>query len=96
MAKQNKLAVFTHLEEEFVPAGLLILTEENTTVIASEFAYGLKYLARHNAIEIDPVSLSIADKAAVRKRRILPAADLKMFGGIRDAAPDAWGRCVIE
>lgn len=96
MAKQNKLAVFTHLEEEFVPAGLLTLTEENTSVTASEFAYGLKYLDRHNAIEIDPVSLSIADKAAVRKRKIVPAANLKMFGGIRDAAPDAWGRRVIE
>jgi serine/threonine-protein kinase HipA len=96
MAKQNKLAVFTHLEEEFAPAGFLTLTEENTSVIASEFAYGLKYLDRHNAIEIDPVSLSIADKAAVRKRKIVPAADLKMFGGIRDAAPDAWGRRVIE
>jgi len=57
MAKQNKLAVFAHLEEEFVPAGILALNEENTAVIASEFAYGLKYLARHNAIEIDPVSL---------------------------------------
>ncbi len=96
MANQKKLAVFTHLEEEFVPSGILTLTEENTTVIASEFAYGLKYLARHNAIEIDPVSLSIADKAAVRKRKIAPAAGLKMFGGIRDAAPDAWGRRVIE
>lgn len=96
MAKQNKLAVFAHLEEEFAPAGILTLTEENTTVIASEFAYGLKYITRHNAIEIDPVSLSIADKAAVSKRKIVPAADLKMFGGIRDAAPDAWGRRVIE
>lgn len=96
MANQNKLAVFAHLEEEFVPAGILTLTEENTAVIASEFAYGLKYLDRHNAIEVDPVSLSIADKAAVHKRKITPAADLKMFGGIRDAAPDAWGRRVIE
>jgi serine/threonine-protein kinase HipA len=96
MAKQNKLVVFAHLEEDFVPAGILALTEENTTVIASEFAYGLKYLARHNAIEVDPVSLSIADKTAVHKRKIVPAADLKMFGGIRDATPDAWGRRVIE
>jgi serine/threonine-protein kinase HipA len=96
MAKQTKLVVFTHLEEEFAPAGILTLTEENTTAIASEFAYGLKYLARNNAIEIDPVSLSITDKAAVRKKKIVPAADLKMFGGIRDATPDAWGRRVIE
>jgi serine/threonine-protein kinase HipA len=96
MAKPTKLIVFAHVEGEFAPAGILTLTEENATVIASEFAYGLKYLDRHNAIEIDPVSLSIAEKAAVRGKKIIPAADLKMFGGIRDAAPDVWGRRVIE
>lgn len=96
MSNQNKLAVFAHLEGEFAPAGILTLTEENTTVIASEFAYGLIYLTRRNAIEIDPISLSINDRGAVRKRRLVPVADLKMFGGIRDATPDAWGRRVIE
>ena len=96
MAKQNKLFVFAKIEEEFAPAGILTLTEENTTVVASEFAYGIKYLDRSNAIEIDPVSLSISNKTAVRKRKITPASDLRMFGGIRDAAPDAWGRRVIE
>src|SRR5690606_1009134 len=29
-------------------------------------------------------------------KRLLPANRLSFFGGIRDAAPDAWGRRVIE
>jgi serine/threonine-protein kinase HipA len=96
MAHNRTLAIFAHLEEDFVPAGLLTLTEEGSEVRASEFAYGLKYLERGNAIEIDPVSLSLKDRPAIRGKKILPADDLPFFGGIRDAAPDAWGRRVIE
>eukprot|EP01037_Dinobryon_pediforme_P019194 gene19194-19567_t len=92
MIKQENLAVFAYIDDAFVPAGLLTLHEENTSVVASEFAYGTKYLTRHQALEVDPVSLSIADKSAVRQKKILPNAGLKMFGGIRDASPDAWGR----
>ncbi len=94
--KQESLVVFAHIEDEFVPAGLLTLHEENTHVVASEFSYGTKYLTRQHALEVDPVSLSIADKSAVRQKKILPVDGLKMFGGIRDASPDAWGRRVIE
>lgn len=65
-------------------------------MVTSEFSYGNKYLMRPQALEVDPVSLSISDKAAIRNKRILPVGDLKMFGGVRDAAPDAWGRRVIE
>ena len=96
MPNQKKLFVFAKLEDEFAPAGILTLTEENTNLIASEFAYGTKYLDRSNAIEIDPVSLSISPKNAVFKKKITPVSDMRMFGGIRDAAPDAWGRRVIE
>jgi serine/threonine-protein kinase HipA len=96
VAKNCKFVVFTHLEGEFVPAGNLTLIEEGTAVVASEFAYGLKYLERGNAIEFDPVSLPIADKPAIRGKKLLPANNLSFFGGIRDAAPDAWGRRVIE
>lgn len=96
MPNQKKLFVFVNLENEFAPAGILTLTEENTQVIASEFTYGTKYLGRSNAIEVDPVSLSISPKNAVYQKKITPVSDLQMFGGIRDATPDAWGRRVIE
>ena len=90
------LAVFAHLDDRFVPAGLLTMTETGTEVLTSGFRYGTIYLDRPQAVEIDPVSLSIADRAAVRGKELRPIEGLALFGGIRDAAPDAWGRRVIE
>lgn len=95
-ASQRSLAVFAHLDGRFEPAGLLEMTEQGTALLASSFRYGLRYLERPNALEIDPLSLSLADKNAVRGQVLLPAAGLTFFGGLRDAAPDAWGRRVIE
>jgi serine/threonine-protein kinase HipA len=42
------------------------------------------------------VSLGIANRQQVLGKRLLPAHGLPQFGGIRDAAPDSWGRRVIE
>jgi serine/threonine-protein kinase HipA len=56
----------------------------------------LRYLERPDALEVDPVSLGIRDKDAVRGKALFPPNNLLSFGGIRDAAPDAWGRRVIE
>ena len=92
---QRSLYVFTHLTEGWAPAGRLSLTQERD-VVASSFAYGIRYIDRPDAFEIDPVSLSLADKARVRGAELFPANQLAQFGGIRDAAPDAWGRRVIE
>jgi serine/threonine-protein kinase HipA len=96
MATRRELAVFASLDGTFVPAGLLTLTEDGPQLNASEFAYGTRYIDRPGALEIDPVSLSLKDKEAVRARKIFPENSLPFFGGIRDAAPDAWGRRVIE
>ena len=87
---------FAHLGGVWAPCGQLTLTEEGPRLLASSFAYGMNYLKRPGALEVDPVALSIADKAAVTAKRLLPVAGLPFFGGIRDAAPDAWGRRVIE
>jgi serine/threonine-protein kinase HipA len=96
MATRRELAVFASLEGAFVPAGLLNLTEDGTQLHASAFAYGIRYIDRPGAVEIDPVSLSLKDKEAIRGKQMFPANGLPFFGGIRDAAPDAWGRRVIE
>ncbi len=40
---------------------------------------------------MDPVSLSLRDRAQMSGKRLLPADGLPLFGGIRDAAPDSWG-----
>lgn len=88
--------VFIHLpgELEAVPAGRLTLTEQGTELVAARFAYGRRYLARPNALPVDPVSLPLdAGRGGVD---LLPPAGLTLFGAIRDAAPDAWGRRVIE
>ena len=92
---QRTLYVFSHLTEGWAPAGRLSLTQERE-VLASSFAYGTRYIDRPDAFEIDPVSLSFVDKARVRGAEMFPVNQLAQFGGIRDAAPDAWGRRVIE
>lgn len=93
----RELFAYAHLPATgFVPAGRLELTETSTAVDASNFAYGSRYLERAGAIEVDPVSLALADRQALRNQMLYPANGLALFGGIRDAAPDAWGRRVIE
>ena len=95
-AKETRLTAFAHLGAGWAPCGQLTLAEEGERLLASTFAYGLNYLKRPDALEVDPVSLSLVDREAVRGKRLLPANRLPFFGGIRDAAPDAWGRRVIE
>ena len=102
MAGETELYAFAHLGRQdpaFVPAGQILLTEQDSRVLASEFAYGSRYLDRAEAFDIDPVSLGQPDwaaRAALKGLRLQPVAGLAEFGGVRDAAPDAWGRRVIE
>jgi serine/threonine-protein kinase HipA len=54
------------------------------------FVYGRRYLARADAVPIDPIELKLEE-------RVFQTARLRgMFGAIRDASPDYWGRRVIE
>lgn len=92
----KELFVFANLDGEFVPAGQLKMDEEGSRLIASSFAYGLRYLDRSNAQEVDPVALSLKNKNEIKGKRLAPPNGLEAFGGIRDAAPDSWGRRVIE
>ena len=91
----NEVAVFAHVADvdkgnDFVPAGLL----EDAASDAPSFTYGRRYVQRRNAIEIDPAALPLAREQGGKRHFTLPG--LKEFGGLRDAAPDAWGRRVIE
>ncbi|MDZ4349088.1 MAG: hypothetical protein U1A22_06100, partial [Xanthomonadaceae bacterium] len=54
---------------------------------------GMALLGR-SMTPVDPVSLGL-DAAAGGEEHV-PAAGLAMFGALRDATPDAWGRRVIE
>jgi len=54
------------------------------------FVYGRSYRDRDDAVEIDPYNLPLA-------AREYNTAKLRgVFGALRDSAPDAWGRYVIE
>jgi serine/threonine-protein kinase HipA len=95
--KETKLMVFAHHRgQDWAPCGQLVMTEESSAVLASTFAYGLNYARRPDALEVDPVSLSLRVRNEVLGKRLLPVNGLTLFGGIRDAAPDSWGRRVIE
>ena len=96
MDTRRELAVFASLDGTFVPAGLLNLTENGAELNASAFAYGTRYIDRPGAVEIDPVNLSLKNREDLRGKKLFPQNGLRFFGGIRDAAPDAWGRRVIE
>ncbi len=78
-AKDAQLMAFAHLGGEWAPCGQLTLTEEGPRLLASSFAYGLNYLKRAGALEVDPVALGIADKAAVTAKRLLPVAGLSFL-----------------
>jgi serine/threonine-protein kinase HipA len=94
--RELKLMTFAHLGDGWAPCGQLTMTEQGSELMASRFAYGLNYLERTDALEVDPVSLAICGPQSVKGKLLLPANNLVSFGGIRDAAPDAWGRRVIE
>lgn len=95
-AKERKLMTFAYLGESWAPCGQLAMTEQGPELLASSFAYGLNYLNRPDAIEVDPVSLAIHGPQSVKGKLLRPVNNLASFGGIRDAAPDSWGRRVIE
>jgi len=75
---------------ETIPAALLrVQTLPNGTQIG-RFRYGDRYLARPDAVALDPFRLPVA-------KQVFEFTQLKGIpGAVRDAAPDAWGRRVIE
>ena len=77
-------------ETTFVTAGRFVLTEDRHGAALGRFVYGRRYLARPDAVALDPIELPLAERTYETLR-------LKgMFGALRDASPDYWGRRVIE
>ena len=85
---------FVHIvlpgETSFTLAGRFRVTRSPTGIQRGEFVYGRSYLDRQNAVELDPVELTLGPH--VRETVRLEG----FFGAIRDAMPDDWGRRVIE
>lgn len=88
--------VFMYLPEDptAVPAGNLELEESPAESVTSRFGYGRRYLARPNAVPVDPVSLPLTSEPG--DLVLYTPATPPLFGAVRDAAPDFWGRRVIE
>jgi serine/threonine-protein kinase HipA len=77
-------------ETEAVTAGRFTLTVDRRGTPIGRFVYGRRYLERRDAVELDPVELRLA-------KHVFETTGLNgVFGALRDAGPDFWGRRVIE
>lgn len=77
-------------ETEFTTAGRFQLSEDRSGAPVGRFVYGKSYLARKEAVPLDPLELKLST-------RTYETRQLKgIFGVMRDASPDHWGRRIIE
>ncbi len=75
---------------EPVTAGRFALTVDRQGIPLGRFVYGKSYLARADAVPFDPVELKLTDS-------VVETVNLGgIFGALRDAGPDYWGRRIIE
>lgn len=75
---------------ETVPAALLRVQTLPDGTQVGRFRYGDRYLARPDVVALDPFRLPLA-------KQVFEFTQLRGIpGAVRDAAPDAWGRRVIE
>jgi serine/threonine-protein kinase HipA len=84
----SEVYVWIHLPgaDEPVPAGLLRRRGDG---VSFSFLYGRRYLERTDAISLSP-------QLPLSREEFPPQQNLLLPGVIRDAAPDAWGRRVIN
>lgn len=85
--------VYIYLQEGPVPAGLLETIGEGRETTA-RFAYGRRYLQRKDRLPLDPVQLLLHDADTEVEYRA--PEGFVLFNGIRDAAPDGWGRHLMD
>ena len=73
-----------------VTAARFELTKDRRDIAIGRLVYGRSYLARADAVPIDPIELRLAGQT-------YETVGMKgLFGALRDAGPDYWGRRVIE
>jgi serine/threonine-protein kinase HipA len=73
-----------------VTAGKFVLERNQRGDPLGRFVYGRSYLDNPEAVPIDPVELQLSEKTYDTVQRN------GVFGALRDAGPDYWGRRVIE
>lgn len=92
MTSERQVYIYVQLPGTLtaVPAALLKVEKLRDGTFVGRFRYGDRYLERKDAVEFDPFHLPLGnDVYEFTKLKGIP-------GGVRDAGPDAWGRCVIE
>jgi serine/threonine-protein kinase HipA len=73
-----------------ITAGKFVLDQTGSGVSLGRFVYGQSYLKNPEAVAIDPIELKMSNTT-------YSTVHLKgVFGALRDAGPDYWGRRVIE
>ena len=77
-------------QTEPVTAGRFALSVDRWGTPEGRFVYGRTYLERSNAVALDPVELKLSTRAYAT------VALGGVFGALRDASPDYWGRRVIQ
>lgn len=84
--------VYITLPDQVVPvtAARFEMSEDRHGAPVGRLIYGRSYRARADAVPIDPLQLKIVDQAHET------VALGGMFGALRDASPDYWGRRIIE
>jgi serine/threonine-protein kinase HipA len=91
-ARASRCYVYITLpgQTKAVTAGRYELTATPAGLPVGHFVYGRSYLSRGDAVELDPTELKLAPS-------VYDTALLKgLFGAIRDASPDYWGRLIIQ
>ena len=90
----SELSCFVYLQMpaslEVVTCGRFVLTPLGPGDGVGRFVYGRRYRSRPDVVPIDPIDLPIKDLTFETGN---PGG---VFGVLRDASPDAWGRLVIE
>jgi serine/threonine-protein kinase HipA len=77
-------------DTRFTTAGKLVLAIGAHGEAIGHFVYGRSYLTRTDAVELDPFELRLGEGTYIT------ASHEGLFGTLRDASPDYWGRLVIE
>jgi serine/threonine-protein kinase HipA len=77
-------------QTEPVTAGRFALTTDRRGTPEGHFVYGRSYLERPNAVALDPIELKLSP------RTYSTVALGGVFGALRDASPDHWGRRVVQ
>lgn len=77
-------------ETSAVTAGRFVLGKNVRGGTLGQFVYRARYLEDPRAVEIDPIELKLS------KRTYETTLLNGVFGALRDASPDYWGRRIIE